>query len=118
MYSDWSRTIGGYKITTTSGGTRLSWYGGDRYHRRRWCSDNHSLLLLSLRRVVRLAGVGHVRHIAAVRRDAVVDSLNAAVGKGDGIGAGGEVAVALFAHVEAGAGEAVGDGVQVAIGGG
>jgi hypothetical protein len=55
----------------------------------------------SVGRIGRLTGVDNIGDVAAVSiAHLVVDSLQATVGKGDGIGAGGGVAVPLFAGVD------------------
>jgi hypothetical protein len=97
-----------HEIATADSGSRSRCRSSDRFDR----NDSRRR-----RRILRLAGIAHVRHIAAVRRHAVVDGLDAAVGQRHGVAAHRVRAVALLAHVEAGAGEAVRDGVQVAIGG-
>ena len=71
------------------------------------------------RGVLGLAGVGDIGDVSAVGiGDVVGDGLDPAVGKVDGVGAGGGVSVPVLAGVEPGAGVVIGDGVVVGVHGG
>ena len=69
--------------------------------------------------VVGLSGVGNIGNVSTVGiSNLVVDGLDPAVGKVDGVGSGGGVTVTVLAGVEGGAGVVIGHGVVVSVDGG
>ena len=68
--------------------------------------------------VVGLSLIGHISNIAIIVVGMVLDVLDPAVGKVDGVGSGGGVTVTVLAGVEGGAGVVIGHGVVVSVDGG